>query len=136
MDQPENQPETQPRDQLKDQLKNQLDEWVRSLHSIQQIIKDESGNIAMLLQRTNAVQSQFQEIIEATSLADLPLPIEQKMRPYQTEAHRRLRLLSVASMKLKTARAPDTVAQVRSQLEAHLEQIEQFAIAMANEIRV
>ena len=89
----------------------------------------------MLLQQTHAMQLRFQEIIKAVESAALPLAVEQKLRPYQTEAHRRLRLLSIEGMKLKTARSPATVAQVRSQLKDHLDQLEQFAIAMAKEVQ-
>lgn len=116
-------------------LGDQLDEWVRSLHSIQQLVEDESGNITMLLQQTHAMQAQFQAIIQAVSSANLPATIEQSLIPYQTEAHRRLRLLSVTSMKLRTAKSPQTAAQVRSQLKDHLNQLQQFAIAMANEVQ-
>ncbi len=117
-------------------LGDRLDEWVRSLHTFQQLIADESGNMTMLFQQTHAMQPRFQEIIRAVESAALPPAVEQKLRPYQTEAHRRLRLLSIEGMKLKTARAPETVAQVRSQLKTHLDQLEQFAIAMAKEIRL
>ena len=123
-------------DQAENQLLgDRLDEWVRSLHTLQQLIADESGNMTMLLQQTHAMQLRFQEIIKAVESAALPLAVEQKLRPYQTEAHRRLRLLSIEGMKLKTARSPATVAQVRSQLKDHLDQLEQFAIAMAKEVQ-
>lgn len=121
-------------EQTKSQLKNQLDEWVRSLHTLQQLVEDRSGNIATLLQQTHDQQSQFQDIIRAVGAAGLSPATEQKLQSYQTEAHRRLRLLSVASMKLKTARSPETVAQVRSQLTEHIDQLRQFAIAMASEV--
>ena len=115
-------------------LGDQLDEWLQSLGRLQQLIADEAGNATIISQQTDSMQSQFQAIIEAVEVADLSWSVEQKIRPYLTEAYRRLRLMKVEGMKLRAARAPATIAQVRAQLEAHLNQLQQFAIAMADEI--
>ncbi len=115
-------------------LGDQLEEWLRSLHSLQQLMADEAIDPAIILQQTSSLQPQFQSIVEAINIAELSPAVEQTLRPYQTEAHRRLRLLSVESMKLKTARAPETVSQVRSRLKTHLDQLQQFASAIANEL--
>lgn len=115
-------------------LGDQLNEWVRSLRQLQQLVVDDAENTTMILQQTDAMQPQFQAIIEAIEAADLSSAVEQTLRPYQTEAHRRLRLIKVEGMRLRTARAPETIAQVRSQLRAHIEQLQQFAITMANAV--
>ncbi|MBE9061675.1 heterocyst frequency control protein PatD [cf. Phormidesmis sp. LEGE 11477] len=115
-------------------LGDQLAEWVRSLSQLQQLVLDEDENTAIILQQTAVMQPQFRAIIAAIEAAALSPAVEQSLRPYQTEAHRRLRLMSVEGMKLRTARSPETLAQVRSQLKAHLDQLQQFAIAMTNEL--
>ncbi len=117
-----------------DLLRKQLNEWLRSLGTLQQLMTDEASSPAVILQQVGSLQSQFQSIVSAIDAAELSPAVEQALRPYQTEAHRRLRLLSVESMKLRTARAPETVAQVRSRLKAHLDQLQQFASAIANEL--
>ena len=123
-------------------LDDQLKEWIESLRSLQQLVEEraagemegEADNSALILQKTNLMQPQFQRIIAAIEAADLSGAAEQKIGSYQTEAHRRLRLLSVEGMKLKTARQPKTVAQVRSRLKDHLDQLQQFMTAIANEL--
>lgn len=79
------------------------------------------------------IQRQFQEILAVIAAIDLPPAVEQRLRPLQTEAHRRLRLLGIESMRLKTAKQQMTLDKVRSQLQAHIEQLQGFAQAIADE---
>ncbi|MEL6259588.1 MAG: heterocyst frequency control protein PatD [Cyanobacteria bacterium J06626_6] len=80
------------------------------------------------------LRAQFQQIIADLADTDIELGIEQRTRSYQTEAHRRLRLLGVEAMRLRTAKDPVRSAAVRSQLQDHLDQLRQFTAAIAAEV--
>ncbi|EDX83961.1 hypothetical protein S7335_1658 [Synechococcus sp. PCC 7335] len=115
-------------------LGDQLDEWVQSVGQLQQLIANEAESATMISQQTDLMQPQLQAIIKAVEVADLSSAVEKKLRTYLTEAYRRLRLMKVEGMKLRAARTPATITQIREQLKAHLNQLQQFAIAMADEV--
>ena len=142
----------------------QLETFLRSLNSLQAVVKpqkkavgeaalqsvesvsrqtlDKAFDKAWVCQQVLDLQSQFQAIVVAIEAAgvdpsvDSPvdLSMEPRLRSYQTEAYRWLRLLSVESMRLRTARAPETITQGRSQLETNLNQLQPFVEAIASEI--
>ncbi len=85
-------------------------------------------------QSLSQLQQQFQEIIAAAEAARLNPQIEQRIRPFLTEGHRRLRLAGIAAMQLRTAKQPATVEKQRSLIQAHLSQLQQFAQAIADEV--
>ncbi|MGC1307797.1 MAG: hypothetical protein WA885_11245 [Phormidesmis sp.] len=87
-----------------------------------------------LQQQVARFQSQFQKTLAAIAETDFPPTVEQRLRPLQTEAHRRSRLLGIEAMKLKTARSPETLTTVRSQIKAHLQPLRQFVQAIADEV--
>ncbi len=115
-------------------LGDQLGEWLRSLQDLQVLVEDETSDPAVILLQASSLQPQFRLIVEAIDTSEFSSAVEQTLRPYQTEAHRRLRLLNVESMKLKTARAPETVSQARLRLKNHVAQLQQFVSAIADEI--
>lgn len=80
------------------------------------------------------LQQHFQKIIAAIAITPIDSEREQRLRPYQTEAHRLLRLVSLEAMKLKTAKRPETIAKGRSQLITQLNQLQPFAQAIAEEV--
>lgn len=80
------------------------------------------------------LQSRFQSIVTAIAEADIELAVEQRLRPFQTEAHRRLRLLSLELMKLPMAKQPETLARSQSNIQDHLTQLQRFLQAMADEL--
>lgn len=84
--------------------------------------------------QSTQLQQQFQEILATIDNNDLEPAVEMQLRPLQTESHRRLRLLSIEAMRLRTAKQPATVEKTRSQLSAHVSQLLQFAQAMATEV--
>lgn len=80
------------------------------------------------------LQQHFQKIIAAIAITPIDPEREQRLRPYQTEAHRLLRLMGIEAMKLKTAKQPETIAKGRSQLTTQLNQLQPFAQAIAEEV--
>ena len=76
------------------------------------------------------LQQQFLQVIEAIAATSLSESQSVQLRPCQTEAHRRLRLLGVDVMKLKTAKQAETRAAAHRQIVAHLEEIRAFAQKM------
>lgn len=93
-------------------------------------IKDASAVQKQAIQ----LQQHFQTIVAAIAITPLDLHKEQRLRPYQTEAHRLLRLMGVEAMRLKTAKQPETLAKGRSQLTTQLTQLQSFAQAIADEV--
>ncbi|MEM9090874.1 MAG: heterocyst frequency control protein PatD [Cyanobacteria bacterium P01_F01_bin.53] len=88
-----------------------------------------------LQQQTAQLQQTFPKLLQQlTETTTLEPAAHQRLRPYQTEAHRRLRLLSVEAMKLRTVKQPETLEKVRSQLQDHLTQLTKFIQAIADEI--
>lgn len=120
------------------------EEFVRSLEQLQQIADRpattstnkenvEQAQSTDILQRSLQLQTQFQEILAIVTTDDINPQTEARLRPLQTEAHRRLRLLSMEATKLKTAKQPATIEKTRSQLTRHLASLMQFAQAIQSE---
>lgn len=80
------------------------------------------------------LQQQFQQILAIIASLDLDPAVEQRLRPHQTEAHRRSRLLGIEAMRLQTAKQPATINRQRSQVEDHVKQLQKFVQAMVDEI--
>lgn len=80
------------------------------------------------------LQQQFQQILAIIASLDLDPAVEQRLRPHQTEAHRRSRLLGIEAMRLQTAKQPATINRQRSQVEDHVKQLQKFVQAMADEV--
>ncbi|MGB3301048.1 MAG: hypothetical protein WBA76_22490 [Phormidesmis sp.] len=96
--------------------------------------QDYLGDAIALQKQAMQLQQQFQKIVAAIAITPLDVATEQRLRPYQTEAHRLLRLAGVAAMKLKAAKQPETLTKGRSQLTAQLTQLQPFAQAIADEV--
>jgi hypothetical protein len=58
----------------------------------------------------------------------------QRLRPFQIEAHRRLRLLAIEAMRLAAAQQTATLERGLQQVQAHLGALQTFARAMADEL--
>ncbi len=71
---------------------------------------------------------------ESADLEAIAPAVAQRIQPYQTEAHRRLRLIVIESMRLRTARSPASIDRGCSQLLRHLNQLQQFTQAMIAEV--
>ena len=80
------------------------------------------------------LQGQFQKMLATVAIADIDPAVEQQLRPHQTEAHRRLRLLGIEAMRLRTAKQPATLERQRSQLQTHLSELQKFVLAMADQV--
>lgn len=93
-----------------------------------------SFNASAVLAQTTQLQQHFQKIVAAIAITPIDPKREQRLRPYQTEAHRLLRLMGIEAMKLKTAKQPETIAKGRSQLTMQLHQLQPFAQAIADEV--
>lgn len=78
------------------------------------------------------LQPLFQSMLQDLDRADLAPVARQRIRPFQTEAHRRSRLLGVAAMQLRSAKQPETLVRVRSQLQEHLTQLQSFIQGIAD----
>ncbi|MEO1791811.1 MAG: hypothetical protein AAFR25_06270 [Cyanobacteria bacterium J06629_19] len=114
-------------------LVDQLERFEQSVRALQASVRQAST--AQILEQSTQLSADFQQIIETTNEEHLNPVAEnstaaQQIKTYQTEAHRRLRIIGIEAMKLKTARQPTTVERGRSQLASHLEQLGQFAQAM------
>ena len=92
------------------------------------------GDANAVKTQTIQLQQHFQKIIAAIAITPTDSAKEQRLRPYQTEAHRLLRLIGLEAMKLKTAKQAATIAKGRSQLTTQLNQLQPFAQAIANEV--
>ena len=125
----------------------QVSIFLRSLEDLSTSVSKNTEALAAVAvqQRTAELQQMFPKLLqllnEATNLEGTILettnlePIaHQRLRTYQTEAHRRVRLLSIEAMKLRTAKQPETLEKVRSQLQEHLDQLTKFIQAIADEI--
>jgi metal-responsive CopG/Arc/MetJ family transcriptional regulator len=84
------------------------------------------------------LQQHFQQILKLIAEAVLQGVLqgehEQRLRSYQTEAHRLLRLMGIAALKLRTAKQLETWEQQRSHIETLLAQLQPFAQAIASEV--
>lgn len=137
-------------------LCDQLEQMVRSLSTLQQSVQQSEEQltrhhseslrnstetvgldrkaIELVWQQSTDLLPHFLEILEKLESADIAPQTEQQIRPYQTEAHRRLRLIKVEAMRLRTARQPMTVRKSYEQLTNHVAALQQFAEAIAREI--
>ncbi len=133
-------------------LCEQLGQFENSIKTLQTAVEeigtsDSSLNATQIWQRSTQLSTQFQQMLEANSSetdsdrsnsptaestvsSAAELAIEREIQSYQTEAHRRLRLIGIEAMKLRTARQPITISRGRSQLISHLHQLSQFVQAM------
>lgn len=125
---------------LCDQVRS-LSTQLEQLQSLLPVLPDqvdastsEAANPSDIQQRIIRVQAQLQKIVATLAAVDIPPAVEQRLRSYQTEAHRRSRLLGIEAMRLKTAKQPNTIERVRSQIKAHLSQLQQFVQAIAGEV--
>lgn len=87
-----------------------------------------------LQRQVTQLQQQFQQVLAIIASVDLDPAVEQRLRPHQTEAHRRSRLLGIEAMRLQTAKQPATINRQRSQVEDHVKQLQKFVQAMVDEI--
>jgi len=127
-----------PREKIME-LSDQLASFEQSIERLQGLIGDvaESDlsldgapNMAEISQQSALLPAQFQAIIAALNDAQLSPAVERQMGTYQTEAHRRLRLLGIEAMRLRTARQPASIARGQQQMSAHVSQLRQFVQAM------
>ena len=102
------------------------------LKATQSILADIDEADAAVTARLAQLQSEFQGILASISAADLRPETESQIRPCLTEGHRRLRLLSVAAMQMRTAKQPETLERVRSQIGDHLTQLQKFVAVMVD----
>lgn len=94
----------------------------------------ESLNVQSIQSEASQLQPLFQSLLQALDHAELA--DRQRIGPFQTEAHRRLRLLGVAVMQLRSAKRPETLVRVRSQLQDHLTQLQSFVQGIADVLEV
>lgn len=93
-----------------------------------------AANAVAIQQQVVQLQQHFQQIVAMLTEADFNGDQEQRLRPYQTEAHRLLRLMGVTALKLRAAKQIETWDQQRSHLAVQLNQLQPFAQAIADEI--
>lgn len=105
------------------------------------LLSELSASLAADLLDTNAIQQQqlqlqgqFQTMLATVASADIDPAVERQLQPHQTEAHRRLRLLGIEAMRLRTAKQPATLERQRSQLQTHLSELQKFVQAMADQV--
>jgi hypothetical protein len=101
--------------------------------SIQPIQPIPAANAVAIQQQVVQLQEHFQQLVTMLAAADLSGDQLQRLRPYQTEAHRLLRLMGVVALKLRAAKRIETWDQQRSQLNIQLNQLQSFAQAIADE---
>ena len=80
------------------------------------------------------LQQRLRQILAMIAETDLTPAIEQRLRPHQTEAHRRSRLLGIEAMRLQAAKQTATIERQRSQLQAHTQALQQFIQVIADEV--
>ena len=116
-------------------LCNQIQSLQQNLSELHALLSKNTDPDAAAVQRQAVqLQQQFQQILAAIAETDLTPAVEQRLRPHQTEAHRRLRLLGIEAMRLQAAKQAATVERQRSQIQAHTQALQQFIQAMADEI--
>lgn len=87
-------------------------------------------NTKQISQQSTSLPTQFQKIIVALSETQLAPTVGQQMSTYQTEAHRRIRLIGIEAMRLRTAKQPASISRSQQQLNTHVTQLQQFVQAM------
>jgi hypothetical protein len=126
-------------------LLSQLDELQRAIASIAiapdtdfasyKATAETASTPSSFSEGVTQLQRQFQGLIAMLSDDNgLTVQVEQRIRPYQTEAHRLLRLLGVDSLRWQAAKQPATVESLRSRLAQQLSQLQAFVQAIANEL--
>jgi hypothetical protein len=91
-------------------------------------------NAVAVQQQVVQLQQHFQQIVGLISEAGLDLACEQRLRPYQTEGHRLLRLMGVAALKLRATKQPETLAQQQQLIVDQLARLQLFAQAIADDV--
>lgn len=114
-------------------LSNDIRELQRELTSIS-APESRQDAAKTVPQRIAQLQLEFQKIITGLNQVGLTPEVEQRLRPCQTEGHRRLQLLGVGAMRLQAAKKAETIVSVRSQIEDHLTQLQKFVDAMAADL--
>lgn len=113
-------------------MSSSLCEAVRSLlEDVCSILADVESDGQVLSGRIIQLQPAFQEIVASLAGSAFDPAVEQRLRPLQTEGHRRLKLAGIAAMRLKAAKQAKTLAEARSQVSEHLLQLQKFLEAMA-----
>ena len=121
-------------------LSSSLCETVQSLlEDIRTVLADIESDSKVLSERVIServiqLQPVFQEIVARLAEAGFTPSVEQRLRPLQTEGHRRLKLAGIAAMRLQTAKRVETVLAVRAQINEHLLQLQKFLVAIADEL--
>ncbi|MGB3292068.1 MAG: hypothetical protein WBB01_03630 [Phormidesmis sp.] len=121
-------------------LCNQVQSLLQGLGELHRLLALTEGTAPQPLdtvaveQQVAQLQQRFQQILATVAQVDLAPAVEQRLRPHQTEAHRRSRLLGIETMRLKTAKQAVTLERQRSQLKTHTSALQQFAQAMADEL--
>ena len=112
----------------------------RNIHELQQSLiadsaSERENSVAKIApQQVAQLQLEFQKIVASLNDVNLTPEKEQRLRPCQTEGHRRLQLLGVGAMRLRTAKQSKTIMSVRSQIDNNLTQLQKFVEAMAAEL--
>ncbi len=104
------------------------------LCGLNELVNHPPPDAATVQRQVTQLQQQFQQTLVTVANADLDPAVEQRLRPHQTEAHRRSRLLGVEAMRLRTAKQTATINRQRSQIKDHAKQLQKFVQAMADEI--
>lgn len=115
-------------------LCDQVKALVRLLRELSVSLAADPLNAGTIQQQQVQLQGQFQSMLATAANADIAPMVEQQLRPHQTEAHRRLRLLGIEAMRLRTAKQPATLERQRSQLQTHLSELQKFVQAMAEQV--
>lgn len=115
-------------------LCDQVKALIRLLSELSVSLAADPLNAGTIQQQQAQLQGQFQSMLATAANADIAPTIEQQLRPHQTEAHRRLRLLGIEAMRLRTAKQPATLERQRSQLQIHLSELQKFVQAMADQV--
>lgn len=117
------------------ELSDQLASFEKSIEAFQTAIGDPNTedtplHTKQISQQATSLPAQFQKIIATLSTTQLHPTVEQQIGTYQTEAHRRLRLIGIEAMRLRTAKQPVSILRSRQQLCTHVTQLQQFVQAM------
>lgn len=111
--------------------------FLTAISHVQAAIASNSGDRTAsqsVFQSVSRLQQQYQEIIATFESIRIDPQVEQRIRPFLTEGHRRLRLAGVEAMRLQAAKQTATVEKQRSLITAHLDQLQKFAQAIADEV--
>ena len=104
------------------------------LADIDELVGISDNSTVTFIQQLTKLQRQFQQIIEAFEATHIDPQVEQRLRPFLTEGHRRLRLAGVEAMRLRAAKQPAAIEKQRSHIQAHLDQLQKFVRVIADEV--